>query len=112
VREWLKSQSVCDALAINDPESWRPHTAGAFDFARWARQHSLPVLGEDADVRRGDIVIYDFSHIGLVMKDAPKKDGVLHCVEGNTNASGEREGDGVWPKIRARYLSRQFIRLV
>jgi hypothetical protein len=30
---------------------------------------------------------------------------------GNTNVAGEREGDGVWPKVRPLHFCGTFIRL-
>lgn len=84
----------------------RPETAGAFDFENWAKQPGLRVY-KSGSVRRGDIVIFDFSHIGLATDE---KNGSVQTIEGNTNASGSREGDGVWKKTRSKGLIRSWIR--
>jgi hypothetical protein len=67
------------------------------------------VLPETAIPQPGDLVVYDFSHIGIVA--STPQDGRFIAVEGNTNAKGERDsdmGDGVWQKNRPR--SRDIIR--
>lgn len=118
IMEWLKIDGVMSALSLSNhklAEAWRPKTAGAFDLANWAKQKGLKVLDETAHARSGDIVIFDFSHVGFVAEDAPPIFSNISTIEGNTNASGNRDsnsGDGVWRKIRARSLARYFIRLV
>lgn len=115
IKEWLNVPGVCEALGIENPEEWRPKTAGAFDLANWARKHGRKVLDENSDVQAGDIVIFDFSHTGFVVEDAPRSVNTLETVEGNTNGAGDREsttGDGVWAKRRARSLAKQFVRLI
>jgi hypothetical protein len=114
VREWLRHPGVSHQLGIQDVEKWRPKTAGAFDFARWAREKGLRILPEQAEVKAGDLVIFDFSHIGIVVNGALSGSQFIETVEGNTNGKGERDsesGDGVWRKKRARHLAKQFIRL-
>lgn len=119
ILQWLDDEEVCAALGIkyNDAaiEKWRPQTAGAFDFERWARSKGLQVLDETAEVRAGDLVVFDFSHIGFVAEDAHTRTLIIHTTEGNTNGKGLRDslsGDGVWPKDRERQLARTFIRLI
>lgn len=115
IQEWVKNPEVTKVLGINSPLAWRPQTAGAFDMANWAKKKGLKILDENADVLAGDLIIFDFSHIGIVTKDAPRTVNTLDTVEGNTNGSGDRDsttGDGVWAKRRARSLAKQFIRLV
>jgi len=107
IREWLKSPSVKAVVNIQ-----RPKTTGAFDFIRWAKEQDLRVLGENDPCRRGDIVVFDFSHIGLVTEDSER--GEIESVDGNTNGKGERDsesGDGVWRKHRPRSDAKAFIRL-
>jgi len=114
IKEWLKVPGVAEHNNISDPEKWRPKTAGAFDFIRWAKEKGLRVLGENAEVEAGDIVVFDFSHIGIVTDDAKAGSNTIECVEGNTNGKGLRDstsGDGVWQKTRARSLVRNFIRI-
>lgn len=114
VKEWLDVAGVREYLGIKSPDAWRPQTAGAFDFVRWARDKGLRVLAEQAEVKAGDLVIFDFSHIGIVSADAGAGSTFIHTIEGNTNGRGTRDsvnGDGVWQKTRARDLARNFIRL-
>ena len=85
-----------------------PEGAGAFWFEDWARQQGLTVLSGRAKVRRGDLVIYAFSHIGIASSD--EKDGRFRCIEGNTNDAGSREGDGVFEKLRPKSQVRSIIR--
>ncbi len=115
VREWLSAPSVRKTLGMTlaESEKWRPKTAGAWDFLHWARSKHLTVNSETGTARRGDIVVFEFSHIGIVVRDSSS--GALDTVEGNTNGRGDRDsafGDGVWRKRRARSLARAFIRLV
>jgi hypothetical protein len=47
------------------------------------------------EARTGDIVSYNFAHIGLVV--GPSKNGRLHTIEGNTGAMGlQNNGGGVF----------------
>jgi len=115
VQEWLTDPAVVDLLGIESASEWRPKTAGAWDLARWAKLKQLPVLGEDSAAYAGDIVIFDFSHVGIIAQDSPAKEKTIVTIEGNTNGKGDRDstsGDGVWKKNRARTLAKQFIRLV
>lgn len=108
VKLWIESPSVKAVVHFH-----RPKTTGAFDFIRWAKDEGLQVLGENEPCRRGDIVVFDFSHIGVVTADSER--GEIEVCEGNTNGRGERDsesGDGVWRKFRQRSLVRAFIRLV
>jgi hypothetical protein len=114
VAEWLKAPSVRETLGftLEEAEVWRPKTAGAWDLVNWAKSKNLLIAGELAVAHRGDIVVYDFSHVGIVVEDSEQ--GELAVVEGNTNGRGDREsesGDGVWKKFRERSLAKVFIRL-
>lgn len=57
---------------------------------------------------RGDIVVFTFSHIGIV--ESVGSDGV-QTIEGNTNTAGSREGTTVMRKSRPYRRTRCFIRL-
>jgi hypothetical protein len=89
-----------------------PMTAGAWDFERWCRSVDetvklrKPHMG---DVKRGDIVVFRFSHIGIAT-GPPDADGNVPTVEGNTNAAGGRLGDGVYAKERNLTVIRSRIR--
>lgn len=115
IREWLKAPSVRETLLMttDKAEKWRPQTAGAWDLVRWAKDTGLVIMGENNHCRRGDLVVFDFSHCGLVVEDSRRGD--IATVEGNTNGRGDRDsesGDGVWLKHRDRSLAKAFIRLV
>jgi hypothetical protein len=83
----------------------RPRTAGAWDLENWCRavDNSAKLKKPATSVKRGDIVIYKFSHVGIAVGDLDK-DGMVSVVEGNTNSDGEREGDGTY--LKRRHLSK------
>lgn len=112
IREWLERKNCAPWLSLQTmtPETWRPKTALAFGLIDWAksRPNTTHILGEKAEVEAGDIVIFDFSHCGIVVRGF---DGFIETVEGNTNNAGNREGDGVYRKIRPQKLARAFIRI-
>jgi hypothetical protein len=91
-------------LAMQDRE-WtftRPTTPGAWAFEKWslAQDSSTWTLKPAGrDIQRGDIVVFNFSHIGIAV-GLPDKKGWVRTVEGNTNQAGSREGDGVYLKTR------------
>lgn len=88
----------------------RPQTAGAWDFERWARSQPSPVKLHKprTKIKKGDIVIFTFSHIGVAIED--EAGGYVKTIEGNTDSSGSREGGGVYIKTRATSLIRSNIR--
>jgi hypothetical protein len=96
---WL----VREAVRTDGPYTFaRPTTAGAWDFENWSNKqdnstHTLRNPGND--IRAGDIVIFKFSHIGICTR-GPAADRI-RTVEGNTDASGSREGGGVFEKSRS-----------
>jgi hypothetical protein len=87
---------------------WRCRDARAYGWEDWAAKRGITMLDETADLLPGDIITFDFSHIGIVESDEGQK---VVTIEGNTNAEGSREGDGVYRKVRARHLIRKVIRL-
>lgn len=116
VRKWLYSIPEA-AFALQVPpdkvKSWRCRDASAFGWEKWAKEKGLKILPETAKAKAGDIIIFDFSHIGFVVEDQTGK--TVKCVEGNTNGKGERDsesGDGVWIKTRASSLAKCYIRLI
>jgi signal peptidase I len=92
------------------PEQWRPKTALAFGLIKWSqdRIHTTKRLSDRSVAQKGDIVVFDFSHTGIVVEDLGNR---IVTVEGNTNKAGSREGDGVYRKIRAKSLAQCFIRI-
>lgn len=113
LQQWLADPANRTWLALKktSSERWRPKTALAYGFLEWAkaRPATVIILPDTAEPRAGDIVIYDFSHIGIVKGNI---DGEwFEAVEGNTNGAGSREGDGVYLKRRRRSLARAFLRI-
>jgi hypothetical protein len=90
----------------------RPTTPGAWDFERWAREQDSSVrlrAPHGGDIKRGDILVFKHSHIGIAVSDA-NFSGAVKTVEGNTNDSGGREGDGVYARTRKLSEIRSRIR--
>ena len=117
---WL----VREAIENKDVDFKRPQTAGAWDFENWARKQEgkgvalYKPVGEilnrqDNDrpyIRKGDIVVFRFSHIGLAIGE-PMSNGHVATIEGNTNGAGSREGGSVLEKNRRVSSIRSVIRI-
>ena len=104
-----------EALAQNPVQGVRrPQTAAAWGFEKWADKQSGVTLFKPAtSIKKGDIVMFTFSHIGIAIAD--EQGGSVQTVEGNTNVKGERDGggrtrDGVYRKTRAKSLIRSVAR--
>jgi hypothetical protein len=112
IAEWIKDPEVVQwlGLKVRTPEQWRPKTALAYGFTAWAkdRPNTTKVLEPTEMAKPGDIVMYTFSHVGIVISDNGK---TLQTVEGNTNGEGSREGDGVYYKTRNRSLIKRLVRI-
>lgn len=115
LREWLESAEVRADLGLGTQlaaEKWRCRDARAYGWESWARKRGVLLLTEEAPVRAGDIVTFDFSHIGIVASDYHADLGeFVQTIEGNTNADGSRDGDGVYRKRRPRSFVRRIIRI-
>lgn len=115
LKEWFKIPEVRAHFNLKMVESWRCRDASAFGWISWAKQQGLYVTDEHEPAKEGDIVVFDFSHIGIVTADQlPGKD-YIETIEGNTNGKGERDsvtGDGVFRKIRKTNLVRAYIRII
>jgi hypothetical protein len=88
--------------------------ASAFGWEKWGRTKKAQILDEQSLACAGDFVIYDFSHIGIVVKDQSPNESTITTVEGNTSGRGLRDsesGDGVWRKIRATSLVKCYVRI-
>jgi hypothetical protein len=87
-----------------------PDTPGAWDFEDWARKAGAKLIKPVGleTVKRGDIVIFTFSHIGIAVGE--ETTGQVETVEGNTNQAGSRDGDGVYQKTRPKSKIRSIIR--
>lgn len=91
----------------------RPQTAGAYDFENWCRQQDSSVSlkkPHSGDIKSGDIVIFNFSHIGIAV-GSPDSDGYVKTIEGNTDGAGSREGGAVLEKRRKISSIRSRIRV-
>lgn len=75
-----------------------PRLSAAFSFRDWGKANGCLVLTPGACnpahewPKRGDIVVYTFSHVGIVTSVSAKGDRVFSAVEGNTDENGGREG--------------------
>lgn len=108
VFEAMKSEPL---LAVGDKT--RPRSAAVKDWVPWALKPSNgcvvfgpkdPKWKPDA----GDIVVFTFSHIGIVERFDGK---LVHTIEGNTNEAGSREGVKVMRRQRKLSECKSFIRL-
>ena len=112
LQQWLDDPANVKWLGLRatTPAKWRPKTALAYGFIKWAqaRPATCMVLPDTVEPMPGDLVCYDFSHIGIVKRSLGDK---FEAIEGNTNGAGSREGDGVYLKVRPRKLARCFIRI-
>ena len=80
----------------------RPTTPGAWAFIDWSLAQDNSTWTKrtpGADIKRGDLIVYTFSHIGIATSGVDSR-GYFTTVEGNTNEAGSREGDGVYRKSR------------
>lgn len=73
-------------------EADRPKTAAAFGFEDWAKQYKINLRRRPTYVRKGDLVIFSFSHIGIASTDSDGN-GRFKSIDGNTS-------DGVYEKNR------------
>lgn len=90
----------------------RPQTAGAYDFENWCKEQGSSVQlkkPHNDDIKPGDIVIFNFSHIGLAISEP--HDGYIDTIEGNTDGAGSREGGAVLEKRRKLSSIRSRIRI-
>ena len=115
IQEWLDIPQVVIWLDLKrrTPQEWRPKTGLAYAITAWAKQrpNTTDIFTEKDKAQLGDIVTFDFSHVGLVVEDCG--DHII-TIEGNTNGKGERDsvsGDGVWRKIRQKHLIKDLIRI-
>lgn len=96
VQQWIKE---------NGSDLKKPQIAGVARFPVWAKAQKLRV---SFDPRPNDIVIFTFSHIGVVESVDDQK---IVTIEGNTNDDGSREGWQVCRKNRKLSECKLFISL-
>jgi hypothetical protein len=92
-----------------------PRTAVAFDLITWGSDNHFPVFNspissEDAKPRPGDVVVYEFSHTGIVSREGDAAHN-FYAIEGNTNPSGGRDGYEVAERGRDYSSVKKFVRL-
>ena len=107
---WLFRQS----MEGGDYTFIRPKTASAWDFERWCLRQDRSVLLKkpwSGIALPGDVVIYKFSHIGII-ESVSKDKQTIFTIEGNTNDEGEREGGAVLRKERKASSVRSVIRVM
>lgn len=86
-----------------------PRTASTFHLILWGEQNGLEVFDADTQPPEpGDIVVYTFSHCGIVSQVV---DSSIHVIEGNTNTDGSRDGYEVAERSRTYAYVRKFIRI-
>jgi hypothetical protein len=99
---------VAEAARRGAKVTAKPTTASVGAFRSWARDRgwlkSSPQPGDQFTLLPSGT-----SHIGLV-ECVDTASGVIHTIEGNTGALGERDGDGFWRKTR-RITNCDFIRI-
>jgi len=78
-----------------------PTTAAAYGFDEWslAQDDSTKTARKHNGEAVGVFSLKSVSHCGIAI-GPPDKNGWFPTVEGNTNASGSRNGDGVYRKRR------------
>lgn len=114
VRDYLKTYFNRPQLTFAEADKVRCRDASAFGWEKWAKANGFQVLGEKDLAKAGDIVVFDFSHIGIVIEDQTAATKPIKTIEGNTNGKGERDsvtGDGVWLKERNPSLAKSYIRI-
>jgi len=117
LKEALKDATLLSQLKLNakSGEEWRCKDASAFGWTKWATKKGLKVLPPTQLAKAGDFVVFEFSHIGLVVEDQVSVKYPIKTIEGNTNGQGDRDstsGDGVWRKMRNPSLVKNYIRIV
>lgn len=109
---WTVKTAMESAGTKQTPGFRRPTTPSAWGMEAWSlAQDSTTSTRKPAgrDIKRGDIVVFTFSHVGIAT-GPPGADGRVPTVEGNTDEAGSREGGGVYRKRRALSQIRSRIR--
>lgn len=92
-------------------QSGRPlpyKTASCSALLTWYRKNKPECIVKDP--RPGDIIIYTFSHTGIVES---AQDGTVTAIEGNTsagNGGSQSNGGGVFRRTRKKSLFKAYIR--
>jgi hypothetical protein len=108
---WCVMRAI--ALMGMIPPFIRPKTAAAFGFEKWARAmrgRGVEILPAGSAIKRGDIIVFAISHIGVAVRNSAAGAPVT-TVDGNTNDDGAREGYEVAQRTRKRSAVRSVIRI-
>jgi len=92
-----------------------PTTTAAFGLITWGNDNHYPVFNppvraKDIKPVPGDIVVYEFSHTGIVSREGDAAHD-FYAIEGNTNPGGGRDGYEVAERGRNYSSVRKFVRL-
>jgi len=91
----------------------KPYTPSVSYFrTHWAAHQNCLIFEPQNEIytpHKGDIVVYKFSHIGIV--ESVQANDLLNTIEGNTNQAGSREGTTLRRKVRPFTSVRCLIRL-
>jgi hypothetical protein len=92
-----------------------PRTASAFGPITWGIDNHLlvfnaPAGSEDSKPQPADIVVYVFSHAGIVSRNGDS-DHDFYAIEGNTNPNGGRDGYEVAERGRRYGSVKRSIRI-
>lgn len=89
-----------------------PNSPVAYDFEKWGAANAskgVSVLTNKSTPKPGDIfTLATASHVGII-KSVDSL--TVTTIEGNTDGSGSREGDGVYEKIRRIATIRKLVRI-
>jgi hypothetical protein len=115
---WLSQLAFKNELAASlrmteaQAERWRPKSAKVWDWMDWARKaKGVALLPKIERPQRGDVMIFDSSHTGLVT-EVNEIAGSVYTIEYNTGNGSTREGDGCHEKERPWSYARAWIRLL
>lgn len=119
VREWLEFPDVLKAFGFTpaQAEKWRCKSASVFraqdSWLNWAKKtKGVKVLPKSVILHAGDLAVYSYSHIELVVDDDNTMTGPFLSIGFNTNKQGSADGDGCYEKPRSRTSIKNFIRLI
>ncbi|HKV53338.1 MAG TPA: CHAP domain-containing protein [Candidatus Binataceae bacterium] len=93
-----------------------PRTPSAFGLITWGNDNHFQVFNppvnpqKDIKAKPGDIVVYEFSHTGIVSREGDSTHD-FYAIEGNTNPGGGRDGYEVAERGRNYSSVRKFVRL-
>lgn len=104
---WVVKQAVSDL----SHDYSLPTSALAYDFEKWGKANSGKGVSIVAGkVKPGDIfTLSAISHVGLISRVIDED--TVETIEGNTDGSGSREGDGVYKRTRKISGFRKVIRI-